>query len=184
MKKIGVILIIVCLISTAISIIGIIVANQGKVESITPDQLEELHLISEMPFDERPADGGKQLDASEHPKGDSFVQLVKKKTDNTLTGRLRLLEGLSLKYESMEAELYRAGGKLGTPEFKAELEEKFVTDVMSYGVYKEETYLTTWEKFCMFAVTYRSVMLVFGFLGLSFGIAIASSNTFKSDLDD
>ena len=57
-------------------------------------------------------------------------------------------------------------------------------DITSYGIYRNITHLTLWEKICMFAMTYRSVMLVIGFLGMSLGIAIASSGTFRSDLDD
>ena len=180
MKKFGVIIGIICAIITAVSILGIITANQGKVESIDQDQLRELNLISEMPFPDEVTED--QL--VNHPKSDSLVQVLKKKTDDTLTGRLRTLEALTTKYEGMEAEMVRAGGKRFTPEFEAELEKKYVEDITSYGVTSSVTKLTTWEKFCLFAITWRSVMLIFGFLGMGLGIAIASSGTFRSDLDD
>ena len=77
-----------------------------------------------------------------------------------------------------------AGGKRFTPEFEADLEEKFVENITSYGVYRDVTHLTLWEKMCLVAIAFRSVMLVFGFLGTGLGIAIASSGTFNSDLEE
>lgn len=180
MKKIGVVIGIICAIITAISILGIITANRGKVESIDQDQLRELNLFSELPFPDEVAEDK----LVSHPKSDSLVQVLKKKADDTLTGRLRTLEALTTKYEAMEAEMVRAGGKRFTPEFETELNEKFVEEAASYGVTSSITKLTTWEKFSLFAVTWRSVMLIFGFLGMGLGIAIASSGTFRSDLDD
>ena len=180
-KKLGIIITVICAIITATSIIGIVVANQGRVESIDPDQLQELYTISDMAFPEAPADG--TTAEVSHPKSDSFVQLVKKKTDNTLTGRLRVLEGLSKKYEAMEADLVKEGLKLDSPEMLERMKVDFVEDVISYGIYRDVTNLTAWEKFCLFAVTWRSVMLIFGFLGMGLGLAIASSGSAKSDLD-
>ena len=180
-KKLGIIITVICAIITATSIIGIVVANQGRVESIDPDQLQELYTISDMAFPDAPADG--VTAEINHPKSDSFVQLVKKKTDNTLTGRLRVLEGLSKKYEAMEADLVKEGLKLDSPEMLERMKVDFVEDVISYGIYRDVTNLTAWEKFCLFAVTWRSVMLIFGFLGMGLGLAIASSGSAKSDLD-
>ena len=106
MKKFGIIIGIICAIATAVSILGIITANQGKVESIDSDQLRELYQISEMPFEEAPE--GDPIDpAANHPKSDSLVQVLRKKTDNTLTGRLRTLEALTVKYEALEVELVK-----------------------------------------------------------------------------
>ena len=181
MKKIGIIICILCAVITAVSIIGIVTANGGRVESIDSDQLRELNRISEMDFPEPPEEAPDP--AASHPKSDALVQLMKKKTDNTLTGRLRVLEGLTVKYEAMEAEMVRAGGKRFTPEFDAEIGKRFVEEMTTYGVFRDITKLSVWEKFCLFAITYRSVMLIFGFLGMGLGIAIASSGTFKSDLD-
>jgi hypothetical protein len=180
-KKLGIIITVICAIITATSIVGIVVANQGRVESIDPDQLQELYTISDMAFPEAPADG--TTAEVSHPKSDSFVQLVKKKTDNTLTGRLRVLEGLTKKYEAMEADLVKEGMKLDSPEMLERMKVDFVEDVISYGIYRDVTNLTAWEKFCLFAVTWRSVMLIFGFLGMGLGLAIASSGSAKSDLD-
>ena len=45
MKKIGVVIGIICAIITAISILGIITANRGKVESIDQDQLRASALL-------------------------------------------------------------------------------------------------------------------------------------------
>ena len=183
MKKIGVLICAICLIATAFSVLGIITANQGRVESIDPTQLQVLYRISDMNFPEAPEELPEPT--ANHPKSDPLVQLMIKKTDDTLTGRLRLLEGLTTKYQSLEATMVRdEGKKLNTPEFDAELEKRFVEDITSYGVFRHQTNLTTWEKIRMFTVTYRSVMLVFGFLGLGLGIAIASSGTFKSDLEE
>ena len=183
MKKFGIIISIICVIITAASILGIVTANQGKVESIDTDQMRELYQISEMPFPELTEDSVTDP-AANHPRSDSFVQLLKKKTSDTLTGRLRVLEGLTVKYESLEAEMVKAGGERFTPAFEAELETRFVEQITSYGVYRNITHLTLWEKICMFTVTFRSVMLIFGFLGVGLGLAIASSGSFKSDLDD
>ena len=183
MKKFGIIIGIICGIILAASVLGIITANQGRVESIEPDQLQELYAISAMPFPETPE--GEAVDpTASHPKSDSLVQVLKKKKDDTLTGRLRVLEALTTKYESLEAAMVQEGKKRFTTEFDEELENRYVEDMTSYGVYREITYLTTWEKIRMFTMTYRSVMLVVGFLGMSLGIAIASSGTFRSDLDE
>lgn len=182
MKKFGIVISIICAIITAASVLGIVTANQGKVESIDSDQLRELYQISEMPFSEEVDE--ELVAAAKHPKSDSLVQLLKKKTDNTLPGRLRMLEGLTVKYESLEAEMVKAGGTRFSPEFNAELEERFVKDISSFGINKEITHLSTWEKIVMFTITYRSVMLIFGFLGVGLGLAIASSGSFRSDLDE
>ena len=184
MKKIGIVICIICILAAAYSVVGIITANQGRVESITPEQLAALNRISGMDIPALPE--GEEADpTANHPKSDSLVQLVLKKTDDTLTGRLRLLEGLATKYQSIEAQLVQIEGmKKDSPELEAEMNKRFSEEAVSYAVYSQQTNLTTWEKFCLFAVTYRSVLLVFGFLGLSFGIAIASSGTFKSDMDE
>ena len=97
--------------------------------------------------------------------------------------RLRVLEGLTKKYDSLEAELVKGGMKQGAPETQKELETRFVEDVQSYGLFSDVTHLSTWEKICMFTITWRSVMLIFGFLGLGLALAIVSSSTVKSDLD-
>ena len=181
-KKLGIVIAVICAIITATSILGIVVANQGRVESIDPDQLQELYTISDMDVPEAPADGS--VPEVTHPKSDSFVQLVKKMTDKTLTGRMRVLEGLTKKFESMEADLINEEGmKLGSPEMLERMKTDFVETVTSYGLYRDVTHLTLWEKFCLFAVTWRSVMLIFGFLGMGLGLAIASSGAAKSDLD-
>ena len=182
MKKFGIIIGIICAIFTAASVLGIITANQGKVETIDPDQLKALYSISDMPFPEHPDE--EAVAAASNPKSDPLVQLLKKKTDDTLTGRLRVLEGLTAKYDSLEAELVKEGAKRFTPEYNADLEKKYVEKITGYGVSQEITKLTLWEKICLFTITYRSVMLIFGFLGMGLGIAIASSGTFRSDLDD
>ena len=70
-------------------------------------------------------------------------------TDTTLTGRLRVLEGLSKKYEALEAELVNGGMKQFAPETQKEIETRFVEDVQSYGLFNDVTRLTTWEKFCL-----------------------------------
>ena len=183
MKKLGVIISIICAIITAASVLGIIIANQGKVETIEPDQLNELYQISEMPFPEK--EEAEALSASaNHPRSDSLVQLLKKKQDDTLTGRLRVLEGLTTKYDALESEMVKEGWKRFSPEYNEELKKRFVENISSFGIYRDITHLTTWEKICMFTITYRSVMLIFGFLGMGLGIAIASSGTFNSDLDE
>ena len=181
-KTIGIILSVICLFVTAASILGIITANTGKVETISPDQLHELYTISDMPFAD-PPEGGSGYGDNSHPRSDTFVQLVKKMSDTTLTGRLRVLEGLTKKYDSLEAELVNGGMKQGAPETQKELEARFVEDVQSYGLYNDVTRLSTWEKICLFTITWRSVMLIFGFLGMGLGAAILSSGSAKSDLD-
>ena len=183
MKKIGIIIGILCAIITAVSVLGIITANQGKVESIDQDQLRELYQISGMPFEDAP-EGDPVDPAANYPKSDALVQVLKKKTDNTLIGRLRTLEALTVKYEALEVELVNEGLTRFSPEFNAELEKRFVENITKYGVYRDVTNLTLWEKICLFAVTWRSVMLIFGFLGMGLGIAIASSGTFNSDLEE
>jgi len=181
-KKLGIIITIICAIITAISVLGIIVANQGKVETFEIYQLGEIYKIAAMPFPEVPEEGPVDP-AANHPKSDSLVQLMKKKTDDTLTGRLRLIEGLVKKYDALEVAMVGEGLERFSPEYEAELEKRYVEDITSYGIYRNLTNLTVWEKFCVFAMTWRSVMLIFGFLGMGLGTAIASSDTAKSDLD-
>lgn len=182
MKKLGIIITIICAIITAVSVLGIIIANQGKVETFEIYQLGEIYKIAAMPFPEVPAEGPVDP-AANHPKSDSLVQLMKKKTDDTLTGRLRLIEGLVKKYEALEVAMVDEGLERFSPEYEAELEKRYVEDITSYGIYRNLTSLTAWEKFCVFAMTWRSVMLIFGFLGMGLGAAILSSGTAKSDLD-
>ncbi len=182
MKKLGIMITIICAIITAVSVLGIIVANQGKVETFEIYQLGEIYKIAAMPFPEVPEEGPVDPTAS-HPKSDFLVQLLKKKTDDTLTGRLRLIEGLVKKYDSLEVAMVGEGLKRFSPEYEAELEKRYVEDITSYGIYRNLTSLTIWEKFCVFAMAWRSVMLIFGFLGMGLGTAIASSDTAKSDLD-
>ncbi len=183
MKRAGVILAIICAIITAISVLGIIIANQGKVETFEVYQLGEIYRIAEMPFPDVPEEGATDPTAN-HPKSDSLVQLMLKKTDDTLTGRLRLIEGLVKKYEALEVTMADEGLERFSPEYNAELEKRYIENMTSYGVYRNLTSMTLWEKFCMFAVTYRSLMLIFGFLGMGLGVAIASSSNFESDLDE
>ena len=182
MKKLGIIITIICAIITAISVLGIIVANQGKVETFEIYQLGEIYKIAAMPFPEVPEEGPVDP-AANHPKSDSLVQLMKKKTDDTLTGRLRLIEGLVKKYDALEVAMVGEGLERFSSEYEAELEKRYVEDITSYGIYRNLTNLTVWEKFCVFAMTWRSVMLIFGFLGMGLGAAILSSGTAKSDLD-
>ena len=173
---------IICAIITAISVLGIIIANQGKVETFEIYQLGEIYKIAAMPFPEAPEEGPVDP-AANHPKSDSLVQLMKKKTDDTLTGRLRLIEGLVKKYDALEVAMVDEGLERFSPEYEAELEKRYVEDITSYGIYRNLTSLTLWEKFCVFAMTWRSVMLIFGFLGMGLGAAILSSGSAKSDLD-
>ena len=182
MKKFGIIITIFCAFMTAISVLGIIVANRGKVETFETYQLGEVYAIADMAFPEVPEEPVSPT--ANHPKSDSLVQILLKKTNDTLTGRLTLFEGLVKKYEALEVQMVGEGLKRFTPEYNAELEKRFVEDMTSYGIYKNLTSLTLWERFCMFAVTYRSLMLIFGFLGMGLGVAIASSSNFESDLDD
>ena len=182
MKKLGIVITIICAIITAISVLGIIVANQGKVETFEIYQLGEVYRIADMAVPEAPEDPVSPT--ANHPKSDSLVQLMLKKTDDTLTGRLRLIEGLVKKYDSLEVQMVGEGLKRNTPEYDAELEKRYIEEVTSYGIYSNLTNLTLWERFCMFAVTYRSLMLILGFLGMGLGVAIASSSNFESDLDD
>ena len=77
----------------------------------------------------------------------------------------------------MEADLVKEGMKLGSPEMMERMKTDFVETVTSYGLYRDVTHLTLWEKFCLFAVTWRSIMLIFGFLGVGLGLAIVSSGT-------
>ena len=180
-KTIGILLSVVCLIVTATAVLGIITAINGRVETIDPDQVQKLHIISSLPIPDPPADGN--IPEGNHPRSDSFVQLVKKKTDNTLTGRLRVLEGLTKKYDALEADLVRDGMQQGSAELQEKLEASLAENIVSYGLYSDVTRLSGWEKFCLFAICWRSVMLIFGFLGLGLGLAILSSGTAKSDLD-
>ncbi|QUC66866.1 hypothetical protein [Aristaeella hokkaidonensis] len=183
MKKLGIIISVICAIITAIAVLGIILANQGKVETFEANQLGEVYRIAAMDFPEAPE--GEPVDpTASHPKSDSLVQILKKKTSDTLTGRLRLIEGLMNRFEAMEVKMVGEGWDRSDPAYNDALEKRYVEEITSYGIYRNLTSLSAWEKFCMFAITYRSVMLIFGFLGVGLGLAIASSSNYESDLDE
>ena len=98
-------------------------------------------------------------------------------------GALPFLVGGTGLYVNAITEGYVLSDKKPDLELREKLEADFVSDVTGYGLYSDVTRLSGWEKFCMFAITWRSVMLIFGFLGLGLGLAVMSSGTAKSDLD-
>ena len=182
MKKLGIIITIICAIITAVSVLGIVIANQGKVETFEIYQLGEIYKIAAMPFPEVPEEGPVDPTAS-HPKSDSLVQLAAIREQSDEAEFDRQIAGLVKKYDALEVAMVDEGLKRFSPEYEEEMEKRYVEDITSYGIYRNITSLTVWEKFCVFAMTWRSVMLIFGFLGVGLGLAIVSSGTAKSDLD-
>ena len=69
------------------------------------------------------------------------------------------------------------------PDFDAQLETELLKELAPYGIDKSVVALSWWDKVCMFSLVYRSVMLIFGFLGIGLGLAIVTSGGVKSDLD-
>ena len=79
--------------------------------------------------------------------------------------------------------LVKKGLDPNSEEFKEQIETELLKELSKYGIDKSIVSLSGWDKVCMFSLVYRSVMLIFGFLGIGLGLAIVTSGKVKSDLD-
>ena len=178
MKKVGFAIIFVCAVVTALAVIGINLsitgAKGGTPVTIQPYQLDEYYAIEAMNF---PEEGG------ELTKNDTFAKKIKKVEDDSLLQRLRVMDEIRDRYEKKRGKLVKAGSDPNAEGFAAELETELLKELKPYGISKSMVSMNWWDKVCMFSLVYRSVMLIFGFLGIGLGLAIVTSGTAKSDLD-
>jgi hypothetical protein len=63
------------------------------------------------------------------------------------------------------------------------VEESILKIAAPYGINKEIVQLSWWDRICLYSLVYRSVLLIFGFLGIGLGLAIVTSGSVKSDMD-
>ena len=87
------------------------------------------------------------------------------------------------RYEKKRSKLIKDGLDQDAPEFSEQVEAALLKELQPYCIDKSIVSLSTWDKICMFSLTYRSLMLIFGFLGIGLGLAIVTSGNVKSDLD-
>ena len=178
MKKVGFIIIFVCAVITALSVIGINLsitgAKGGTPITIQPYQLEEYYTIEQMDFPE---------ERGELTKNDTFAKKIKKMEGTSLLERIRVMDEIRDRYEKKRGKLVKDGLDPAAEGFDAELETELLKELKPYGINKSMVALNWWDKVCLFSLVYRSVMLIFGFLGIGLGLAIVTSGTVKSDLD-
>ena len=178
MKKVGFVIIILCAVITALAVIGINLsitgAKGGTPITIQPYQLDEYYAIENMDFPE---------EAGELKKNDTFAKKIKKTEGTSLLDRIRVLDEIRDRYEKTRGKLVKKGLDQDAPDFAEQLEAALLKEMQPYGINKAMVSLNTWDKVCMFSLTYRSVMLIFGFLGIGLGLAIVTSGGVKSDLD-
>ena len=178
MKKVGYAIIIVCAIVTALAVIGINLsitgAKGGTPITIQPYQLDDYYAIEAMDFPEE----GEEL-----KKNDTFAKKIKKVEDDSLLQRLRVMDELRDRYEKKRAKLVKGGLDPEEEGFAEKLETELLKELKPYGINKAMVALNWWDKVCLFSLVYRSLMLIFGFLGIGLGLAIVTSGTAKSDLD-
>ena len=178
MKKIGFVIIFICAVITALAVIGINLsitgAKGGTPITIQPYQLDEYYHIESMAFPD---------EAGELKKNDTFAKKIKKMEGTALIDRIRVMDEIRDRYEKKRGKLIKDGFDQDAPDFAQQVETALLEELQPYGIDKALVSLSTWDKICMFSLTYRSLMLIFGFLGIGLGLAIVTSGNVKSDLD-
>ena len=178
MKKIGFVIIFVCAVITALAVIGINLsitgAKGGTPITIQPYQLDEYYAIEKMDFPE---------ERGELKKNDTFAKKSKKMEGTSLLDRIRVMDDIRDRYEKKRGKLIKDGADQYASDFGEKLETELLKELQPYGIDKSVVSLSWWDKVCMFSLVYRSVMLIFGFLGIGLGLAIVTSGGYKSDLD-
>lgn len=178
MKKIGFVIIFICAVITALAVIGINLsitgAKGGTPITIQPYQLDEYYAIEKMDFPE---------ERGELKKNDTFAKKIKKMEGTSLLDRIRVMDDMRDRYEKKRGKLIKDGADQFAPDFSEKLETELLKELQPYGLDKSVVSLSWWDKVCMFSLVYRSVMLIFGFLGIGLGLAIVTSGGYKSDLD-
>ena len=177
-KKVGFAIIFVCAVVTALAVIGINLsitgAKGGTPITIQPYQLDEYYTIEQMDFPE---------ERGELTKNDTFAKKIKKTEGTSLLDRIRVMDEIRDRYEKKRGKLIKDGLDQNAPDFDEQVETELLKELKPYGIDKAMVSLSSWDKVCMFSLTYRSVMLIFGFLGIGLGLAIDTSGNVKSDLD-
>ena len=178
MKKVGFAIIFICAVITALAVIGINLsitgAKGGTPITIQPYQLDEYYHIESMAFPE---------EREELKKNDTFAKKIKKMEGTSLIDRIRVMDEIRDRYEKKRGKLIKDGFDQDAPDFAQQVETALLEELQPYGIDKALVSLSTWDKICMFSLTYRSLMLIFGFLGIGLGLAIVTSGNVKSDLD-
>ena len=178
MKKVGFAIIFICAVITALAVIGINLsitgAKGGTPITIQPYQLDEYYTIEGMAFPE---------ERGELKKNDTFAKKIKKMEGTSLIDRIRVMDEIRDRYEKKRGKLIKDGLDQDAPEFGDQVATALLEELQPYGIDRSIVSLSTWDKICMFSLTYRSLMLIFGFLGIGLGLAIVTSGNVKSDLD-
>ena len=176
MKKVGFAIIFICAVITALAVVGINLsitgAKGGTPITIQPYQLDEYYIIEAMAFPE---------ERGELTKNDTFAKKIKRTEGTSLIERIRVMDEIRDRYEKKRGKLIKDGLDQEAPDFGAQVEAALLEELKPYGIDKSFVALSTWDKICMFSLTYRSLMLIFGFLGIGLGLAIVTSGSVKSD---
>lgn len=184
MKKIGYVIIFICAVATALAVIGINLsitgAKGGTPITIQPYQMEEYYTIENMNF---PEERG-EVDPKKQKSTDLFYSKLSKMENNSLIERISVMDRIRDNYEKERAKILKKGEiKEDDPEFDKQVEANLLKVLAPYGVSKEIVSLGWWDEVCLYALVYRSVLLIFGFLGIGLGLAIVTSGNVKSDME-
>ena len=184
MKKVGYLIIFLCAVATALAVIGINLsitgAKGGTPITIQPMQLGEYFTIEEMNF---PEERGEVTLSEKKKITDALYSKLSKMENNSLIERISVMDKIRDNYEKERSKLIKKGVDQNSPEFDAQVEEKLLGTLAPYGINKELVQINWWDRICLYALVYRSVLLIFGFLGIGLGLAIVTSGGYKSDLD-
>ena len=184
MKKVGYVIIFICAVATALAVIGINLsitgAKGGTPITIQPYQVDEYFTIEKMNF---PEERG-EITLSEKKKiTDTMYSKLSKMENNSLIERISVMDRLRDSYEKERSKIIKKGIAEDSPEFDEQVEARMLEIAEPYGINKEIVELNWWDTICLYSLVYRSVLLIFGFLGIGLGLAIVTSGNVKSDMD-
>lgn len=184
MKKVGYVIIFICAVATALAVVGINLsitgAKGGTPITIQPYQMEEYFTIEEMNF---PEERGEVTLSEKKKITDALYSKLSKMESNALIERISVLDKLRDNYEKERSKVIKKGVAEDSPEFAEMVEESILKIAAPYGINKEIVQLSWWDRICLYSLVYRSVLLIFGFLGIGLGLAIVTSGSVKSDMD-
>ena len=182
MKKVGYAIILICAVATALAVIGINLsitgAKGGTPITIQPYQMEEYETIEKMNF---PEERG-EVAESKKTVTDLFYSKLSKMKDDSLIERISVMDRIRDMYEKERGKVLKKMAE-DSPEFGEQVEENLLKKLAPYGIDKSLVQMSWWDRVCMYALVYRSALLIFGFLGIGLGLAIVTSGNVKSDMD-
>ena len=185
MKKVGYVIIFICAIATALAVIGINLsitgAKGGTPITIQPSEMEQFYSIETMDF---PEERGEVTLSDKKKITDALYSKLSKMENNSLIERISVMDKIREEYKKQRSAVLKKGEVTeDDPEFEKQVEAKLLEKLKPYGINKEIVSIGWWDKICMYALVYRSVLLIFGFLGIGLGLAIVTSGSYKSDMD-